>query len=242
MITITDLHATIEGTEILKGLNLELKRGEFAALMGPNGSGKSTLAHVLAGHPSYQVTTGTALLNEDSLLDLPPEDRASRGLFLAFQYPASIPGVSVSSFLRLARNAQNKARGESPISLAPFLKILKNHMKTLAMPWEFAQRPVNDGFSGGEKKRLEMLQMLVLQPRFVILDEIDSGLDIDAMKVVAKAVNSLDRSRTSVLIITHYQRLLDYLTPDRVHIMKQGRITRSGGPELAQQLEVTGYL
>jgi len=241
MLQITDLHVTTDNKEILKGLNLTLKTGEFAALMGPNGSGKSTLAGTLAGHPAYSVTSGTVTLDGTDLLALRPEERAARGLFLAFQYPASIPGVSVSSFLRLALNAQEKANGKPLTALAPFLNELKKQMRELEMPWEFAQRAVNDGFSGGEKKRLEMLQMLVLRPRLVILDEVDSGLDIDAMRLVAKAVNSLDRTQTAVLIITHYQRLLDYLTPDSVHIMRDGSIVTSGGAELAKHLETHGY-
>lgn len=241
MLEIKNLQASIEGNQVLRDLNLSMGTGEIAALMGPNGSGKSTLAHVLAGHPSYEVLSGSALLENQNLLELEPEERASAGLFLAFQYPASIPGVSVSHFLRLSLNAQQKARGEEITGVAPFIKLLRGAMKTLDMPMSFAERSVNDGFSGGEKKRLEMLQMLILQPRLVILDEIDSGLDIDAMQIVAAAVNSLDRSRTSVLVITHYQRLLNYIAPDSVHVMKAGRIVKSGGPELALQLEKEGY-
>jgi Fe-S cluster assembly ATP-binding protein len=241
MLTISKLCAGIEGTEILHEFDLTLKTGEIAALMGPNGSGKSTLAHVLAGHPSYVVESGSALLDEAELLGMEPEERAAAGLFLAFQYPASIPGVSVSSFLRLALNSQEKARGQQPTSLADFIRTLRTHMKQLQIPSEFASRSVNDGFSGGEKKRLEMLQMLVLQPTLVILDEIDSGLDIDAIKVVAEAVHLLDRSKTTILIITHYQRLLHYIKPDSVHVMKSGKIVRSGNAELALELEETGY-
>ena len=241
MLTITDLQASIDATPILKKFSLQVKEGEITAIMGPNGSGKSTLAHVLAGHPSYEVTGGSAHLNKEELLELDPEERAAKGLFLAFQYPPSIPGVSVSSFLRLALNAQEKARGEALTPLNIFLKTLRAQMKQLEIPWEFSQRAVNEGFSGGEKKRLEMLQMLILQPTLVILDEIDSGLDIDAIKVVAAAVQLLDRSHTTVIIITHYQRLLNYITPDSVHVRKAGRIVKSGGPELALELEKTGY-
>jgi len=241
MLTISKLQASIDHTPILKKFSLSIKPGEITAIMGPNGSGKSTLAHVLAGHPSYEVVSGSAQLEEHELLELDPEERAARGLFLAFQYPPSIPGVSVSSFLRLALNAQEKARGEALTPLNVFLKTLRAQMKQLEIPWEFSQRAVNEGFSGGEKKRLEMLQMLILKPRLVILDEIDSGLDIDAIKVVAAAVQLLDRSRTSVIIITHYQRLLNYIKPDSVHVMKAGRLVKSGGPELALELEKTGY-
>ncbi|MCC2631370.1 MAG: Ironsulfur cluster assembly ATPase protein SufC [Patescibacteria group bacterium] len=241
MLEITDLHASIEDKKILSGLSLTIKKGEWAALMGPNGSGKSTLAHILAGHPSYEVQSGSILLEGQDVLAMAPEGRAANGIFLAFQYPASIPGVSVSQFLRLSLNAQQKARGEEVTGVAPFIKLLRTHMKTLEMPMSFAERAVGDGFSGGEKKRLEMLQMLVLQPKLVILDEIDSGLDIDAMKVVSDAVKELDKTRTSVLIITHYQRLLNYLTPDSVHVMKEGQIIKSGGAELALQLEAEGY-
>lgn len=241
MLTITNLRAGIADQTILKDFSLTIPTGEFAALMGPNGSGKSTLAHVLAGHPHYLVDSGSVVLEDISLLELTPEARAQAGLFLAFQYPASIPGVSVSHFLRMALNAQEKAHDLPLTDVAGFIRKLREHMKILRIPISFAERPVNDGFSGGEKKRLEMLQMLVLQPKLVILDEIDSGLDIDAMQVVAEAVNSLDRSRSSVLIITHYQRLLNYLKPDTVHVMKEGVIVRSGDASLALDLEREGY-
>ena len=241
LLTVRDLHAGAGDSPILRGLSLSVKTGEVAAIMGPNGSGKSTLANVLAGHPSYEVSRGSAAFAGSDLLSIAPEERAQAGLFLAFQYPTSIPGVSVSHFLRLCLNAQERANKLAVTGVAPFIRLLRGHMKALSMPSSFAERSVNDGFSGGEKKRLEMLQMLVLQPKLVILDEIDSGLDIDAMKVVAAAVNSLDRSRTAVIVITHYQRLLDYIKPDRVHVMKSGIITESGGPEVALRLEKEGY-
>lgn len=243
MLKITNLHASAGDTGILRGFSLEIAPGSVHALMGPNGSGKSTLAHVLAGHPGYEVTEGSVSLHDNDFLEMEPEARAAAGLFLAFQYPASIPGVPISQFLRLALNSQRKVTGEEPLGLAPFLKELRAAMKALSLPWEFASRAVGDGFSGGEKKRLEMLQMLVLKPKLVILDEIDSGLDIDAMKVVAEAVHLLKKERpdTSFLIITHYQRLLNYIAPDYVHIVTQGQIVKSGGPELAHQLEAEGY-
>lgn len=241
MLNIIDLHASIEEKEILKGVTLSVSEGEYAALMGPNGSGKSTLAHILAGHPSYEVTKGTITLNGHDVLAMTPEERAISGIFLAFQYPASIPGVSVSHFLRLCLNAQQKARGEEISGVAPFIKLLRNEMKALSMSMSFAERSVNDGFSGGEKKRLEMLQMLILKPKLVILDEIDSGLDVDAIKIVASAVTKLESKETSVLLITHYQRLLNYIKPDTVHIMKEGKIVQTGDAELAKQIEETGY-
>ena len=242
MLSISSLTIEIDGTEIVHGLDFQLQAGEFAAIMGPNGSGKSTLANTLAGHPSYLATGGSVTLDSKDLLAMAPEERAQAGVFLAFQYPPSIPGVSVAHFLRMALNAQQAARGEEQTALAPFIKSLRAAMKSLQIPWSFAERSVNDGFSGGEKKRVEMLQMLILQPRLVILDEIDSGLDIDAIKVVADAVHLLDRSRTAVLIITHYQRLLNYITPDSVHVMKDGQLVKSGGPELALELEKSGYV
>ncbi len=238
------LTATTAGLEILHGLSLTIGEGEIHAVMGPNGSGKSTLAQVLAGNPAYTVTGGSAVFRGHNLLDMAPEERASAGLFLAFQYPASIPGVSIAQFLRLARTSQQKARGEAPLGFAPFIAELKLHMKQLALPWSFAERSVNDGFSGGERKRLEMLQMLVLKPRLVILDEIDSGLDIDAMKLVAQAVHFLKAAEpsTSFLIITHYQRLLTHIHPDHVHVLKDGVIARSGSSSLVDQLEKEGYV
>lgn len=241
MFQISNLRAEIEGKEILRGLSLTAKPGEIHAIMGPNGSGKSTLANLIAGHPAYEATGGSITLNKQDVLEMNPEERAAAGIFLAFQYPASIPGVSVSHFLRLALNSLEKARGKKPTPMAEFIRTLRAHMKTLSIPLSFAERSVNDGFSGGEKKRLEMLQMLVLQPRLVILDEVDSGLDIDAIKVVANAVHQLDRTKTTVLVITHYQRLLNYITPDHVHVVQEGQIVRSGGPEVAHHLEKHGY-
>jgi len=240
MLEVSSLSTAIDKKAILHGLNLQVETGETVALMGPNGSGKSTLAAVLAGHPSYEVTSGKALWQGENILELEPEERAARGIFLAFQYPMSIPGVSVSHFLRLALNSQERARNETPTGLAPFIKLLRTQMKQLGIPWEFAERSVNEGFSGGEKKRLEMLQMLILQPKLVILDEIDSGLDIDAIKVVAEAVKLLP-AETTVIVITHYQRILNYIKPQKVHILKEGEIVRSGGPELAYELEKSGY-
>ena len=243
MLTVKKLSVSIADTNILQDLTLTIPTGEIHAVMGPNGSGKSTLANVIAGHPAYTVSSGSIHFANSDILALAPEERAQKGIFLAFQYPASIPGVSVMHFLRLALNAQEKAQGKPLTGVAPFIKQLRARMKELAIPISFAERSVNDGFSGGEKKRLEMLQMLILQPRLVILDEIDSGLDIDAMKIVADAVHTLKKEspETSFLIITHYQRLLDYITPDAVHIMLEGSVTKSGGPELAQTLEKSGY-
>lgn len=241
MLTISKLSASIEATPILHNLNLKIAKGEIAALMGPNGSGKSTLAHILAGHPAYTVESGSALWKGKELLTLKPEERAAQGIFLAFQYPPSIPGVAVSQFLRLARNAQEKARAEKITPLASFIKELRVAMKELNIPSSFAERSVNDGFSGGEKKRLEMLQMLILKPEFIILDEIDSGLDIDAIQIVAKAVNLLHDQGSTVLVITHYQRLLNFIHPDSVHILKNGSLAQSGKAELALELEAKGY-
>lgn len=243
LLHITGLHASIERQPILKGLSLDVAAGEIHALMGQNGSGKSTLAHILAGHPSYEVTDGTATFADQDLLEMEIEERAQAGLFLAFQYPLSIPGVSIAQFLRLAKNAQEKATNQPISGLAPFLKELKAAMKQLELPWSFAERAVNDGFSGGEKKRLEMLQMLILKPKLVILDEIDSGLDIDAIGIVAKAVHHLRETapNTAFILITHYQRLLNHIEPQFVHIVKDGVITKSGGPELAHKLEKEGY-
>ena len=241
MLQVKGLKAASAGTAILKGLDLELQSGTRAAIMGPNGGGKSTFANVLAGNPSYEVTAGSVSWNGADLLAMTPEARASNGLFLAFQYPPSIPGVPVSQFLRLCLGAQETARGEKLTGGTAYIKRLRSAMQALKIKPEFAERGVNDGMSGGEKKRLEMLQLLVLQPTLVILDEIDSGLDIDALRLVAQAIELLDRQKTAVLIITHYQRLLEYVTPDTVHVLIDGRITQSGGPELATDLERTGY-
>lgn len=241
MFTISHLHAGTNNQTILHDLNLTIQPGEITAIMGPNGSGKTTLAAIIAGHPSYQVQEGTILFGDQDILVMAPEERATEGIFLAFQYPPSLPGVSVSHFLRLSLNAQEKARGETLTAMGPFIKRLRTTMAQLQIPWSFAERSLNDGFSGGEKKRMEMLQMLILQPRLVILDEIDSGLDIDAMRIVSQAVQSLDLSRTSILIITHYQRLLEYLQPHTVHVLKEGHIVRSGTSALAKELENSGY-
>ncbi len=244
MLEIKSLHAGITDQEILKGFSLSAKSGEIHAIMGPNGSGKSTLANIIAGHPGYEVYSGTIKFGNSDVLALAPEERAQQGIFLAFQYPMSIPGVSVAHFLRLALNAQEKAQQKTLTGVAGFIKILRTEMKVLGIPMSFAERSVNDGFSGGEKKRLEMLQMLVLNPKLVILDEIDSGLDIDAIKIVANAVHILRERNSEVtfLIITHYQRLLDYITPTTVHIMQDGIIVKTGGSELAHALEKSGYV
>lgn len=236
---IEGLKATIEGKEILKGINLEMKGGEIHAIMGPNGTGKSTLASALMGHPKYEVTDGTVTLDGEDVLDMAVDERARAGLFLAMQYPSEIAGVTNSDFLRSAINAR---RGEgNEISLIKFIRQMESKMKELDMNPEFAHRYLNEGFSGGEKKRNEILQMMPLDPKIVVLDEIDSGLDIDALKIVAEGVNAMKSEDRGFLIITHYQRLLNYITPDYVHVMMQGRIVKSGGPELAQRLEAEGY-
>ncbi|MEF2247546.1 MULTISPECIES: Fe-S cluster assembly ATPase SufC [unclassified Paenibacillus] len=236
---IDGLKAEIEGKEILKGINLEIKGGEIHAIMGPNGTGKSTLASALMGHPKYEVTAGTALLNGEDVLEMGVDERALAGMFLAMQYPSEISGVTNSDFLRSAINAR---RGEgNEISLIKFIRQLEGEMKGLEMNPEFAHRYLNEGFSGGEKKRNEILQMKMLDPKIAILDEIDSGLDIDALRIVASGVNEMRSEDRGFLIITHYQRLLDYITPDFVHVMMQGRIVKSGGPELAHRLEKDGY-
>ncbi|WP_434752008.1 Fe-S cluster assembly ATPase SufC [Paenibacillus amylolyticus] len=236
---IEGLKATIEGKEILKGINLEMKGGEIHAIMGPNGTGKSTLASALMGHPKYEVTDGTVTLDGEDVLDMAVDERARAGLFLAMQYPSEIAGVTNSDFLRSAINAR---RGEgNEISLIKFIRQMEGKMKELDMNPEFAHRYLNEGFSGGEKKRNEILQMMLLDPKIVVLDEIDSGLDIDALKIVADGVNAMKSEERGFLIITHYQRLLNYITPDYVHVMMQGRIVKSGGPELAQRLEAEGY-
>ncbi|CAN5123145.1 Fe-S cluster assembly ATPase SufC [soil metagenome] len=243
MLKITNLTGGLPSQEILKGFTLSVEAGTTHALMGVNGSGKSTLASILAGSPTYQVASGSITWQGSNLLEMSPEDRSHAGIFLAFQYPVAIPGVSVAQFLRLARNSHEQAAGSEVTKLAPFLKELKVAMRQLELPWSFAERAVNDGFSGGEKKRLEMLQMLILKPTLVILDEIDSGLDVDAMKLVATAVHSLKelQPETSFIIITHYNRLLKLITPDYVHMVKTGGIEKSGGPELALTIEEHGY-
>lgn len=236
---INDLHVNVEQAEILKGLSLTVKGGEVHALMGPNGSGKSTLANTLMGHPRYHVTEGEVLLNGMDLLEMDPDERARNGMFLAFQYPAEIPGVTVANFLRTAYNALYGDNGG--ISVLEFHRMLKDKLELLQMDESFLGRYVNEGFSGGEKKRHEILQMAVLKPKIAILDETDSGLDIDALKIVANGVNSLRGPEMGVIVITHYQRILEYLKPDYVHILLDGRIVRSGGPELAEELEAKGY-
>jgi Fe-S cluster assembly ATP-binding protein len=241
MLEVKDLCADVEETSILKGLNLTVNPGEVHAIMGPNGSGKSTLAQVLAGHDAYNVTSGSVRLNGKDLLELKPEERACEGVFLAFQYPVEIPGVSNTYFLKAAINAIRKYRGEDPLDAIDFLKMFKENMKLLDLDDSLINRPVNEGFSGGEKKRNEIFQMLVLDPKLAILDETDSGLDIDALKVVAKGVTQYKRDDNAVVLVTHYQRLLDYIEPDFVHVLHDGRIVRSGTKELALELEERGY-
>ena len=241
MLKIENLHATVDGKPILNGLTLEVPAGEVHAIMGPNGSGKSTLSYVLAGREGYEVTGGSATLNGVDLLAMEPEQRAVAGMFLAFQAPVELPGVGNANFLRTALNAIRRAKGEAEIDAMQFLKLARARMKVLNMPEDMLKRPVNVGFSGGEKKRNEMLQLALLTPSFAVLDETDSGLDIDALKMVADTVNSLRGPAFSALVITHYQRLLNHIVPDRVHVLSAGRIVRSGGPELAQELEASGY-
>lgn len=241
MLEIKNLHANVDGREILKGLDLTLPAGEVHAIMGPNGSGKSTLAYVLAGKDDYEVTEGTVTWNGVDLLALDPTGRAVAGVFLAFQYPMEIPGVATMTFLRSSTNAVRKARGQEELSTPDFLRVLKEKAKTLNIDAEMLRRPLNVGFSGGEKKRNEILQMTLLEPSLCVLDETDSGLDIDALRVVADGVNALRSPERSMLVITHYQRLLDYIVPDRVHVLSDGRVARSGGPELAMELEKSGY-
>lgn len=241
MLKIENLHASVEDKEIIRGLNLELKAGEVHAIMGPNGSGKSTLSYVLAGRDGYEVTDGSVTLDGENLLELETNERAHKGLFLGFQYPVEVPGVSNKVFLRHALNSIRSARGEPELTAVEFLKIYKKRTKQVGMPTDLANREVNKGFSGGEKKRNEVLQMAVLQPRLCILDETDSGLDIDALKAVAEGVNALRSPDRAMLVITHYQRLLDYIVPDHVHVLVNGRIVRSGDKSLALQLEERGY-
>ncbi len=243
MLEIKDLHVKLEeeDKQILKGVDLKIEPGTVHAIMGPNGSGKSTLSYVLSGRDGYEVTGGEASLEGADLLDMDPEERAAAGLFLAFQYPVEIPGVGNMTFLRTAVNAQRKARGEEELSAADFLKLVRAEAKALKIDADMLKRPVNVGFSGGEKKRNEILQMAMLQPKMCILDETDSGLDVDAMKLVSEGVNALRSEGRSFLVITHYQRLLDHIKPDVVHIMAAGRIVKSGGPELALEVEHNGY-
>ena len=241
MLKIQDLHATVGDTEILKGLSLEVPAGEVHAIMGPNGAGKSTLSYVLTGRSGYEVTGGSATLDGENLLALEPNERAARGVFLSFQYPLEIPGVPALTFIRTALNAQHKARGEPEVTAPQFLKLIREKSASLKMDFDMLKRALNVGFSGGEKKRMEILQMAVLEPRLLILDETDSGLDIDALRIVSEGVNALRSPERSMLVITHYQRLLDYIKPDRVHVLSAGRIVASGGPELALELERDGY-
>ncbi len=241
MLEIKNLTAKIDDKDILKGINLTVPDGEVHAIMGPNGSGKSTLSYVLSGRDGYEVTGGSATFDGQDLLDMEPEARAAAGLFLAFQYPVELPGVNNANFLRTALNAQRRARGEAEVDAVGFLKLSRAAAKRLSMPDDMLKRNVNVGFSGGEKKRNEVLQMAVLQPKLAILDETDSGLDIDALKIVSDGVNALRGPNFSALVITHYQRLLDHIVPDRVHVLAGGRIIRSGGPELAHLLEAEGY-
>jgi Fe-S cluster assembly ATP-binding protein len=242
MLEITNLHATVADKPILNGLSLRVPAGEVHAIMGPNGSGKSTLAYVLAGRPGYEVSDGSATFDGADLLSLEPHERAAAGLFLGFQYPVEIPGVSYLQFLRESLNSQRRARGESELSGAEFIKLAKAQAALLGMDAEMLKRPVNVGFSGGEKKRAEMVQMGIMNPKFAVLDETDSGLDIDALKAVGAGINRIMRAPDKgVLLITHYQRLLDYVEPDKVHVLRGGRIERSGGPELAHELEREGY-
>jgi len=241
MLEIRNLHAGIDGNEILKGINLTIRKGEVHAIMGPNGSGKSTLAKVLAGHPAYQVTAGEVLYQGRNLLDLPPDERAREGVFMAFQYPIEVPGVSNAQFLRLAYNEKQKHLGQDELDPLEFKDLLKERAKIVEMDASFMSRSVNEGFSGGEKKRNEILQMAVLEPKLAILDETDSGLDIDALRIVAGGVNYLQTAENAIIVVTHYQRLLNYIVPDFVHVLASGRIAREGGKELALELEAKGY-
>ena len=241
MLTIKNLHARIEEKEILRGLSLEVKPGEVHAIMGPNGSGKSTLASVLAGREDYEVTDGAVSFYGEDLLEMSPEDRARKGLFLAFQYPVEIPGVSNANFLKTAVNEIRKSRGQDPLDSKDFLALMKEKMKLVEMDKSMTQRSVNEGFSGGEKKRNEVFQMAMLEPTLCVLDETDSGLDIDALRIVANGVNALRDQNRSFVVITHYQRLLDYIVPDVVHVLYKGRIVKTGTKELALELEAKGY-
>lgn len=241
MLTIKDLHASINGKEILKGLSLSVKPGEIHAIMGPNGSGKSTLASVITGNPTFEVTHGKVELEGKDLLEMAPEARANEGIFLSFQYPVEIPGVSMVNFMRTAINEQRKYRNQSPLSATDFLRIMREKKELIEMASQLTNRSVNEGFSGGEKKKNEIFQMAMLEPKLAILDETDSGLDIDALRIVAHGVNKLKSSENATIVITHYQRLLDYIIPDFVHVLYDGRIVKSGGKELAHELEAKGY-
>ena len=241
MLEVKNLCVSVHGKPILSGLDLAVAAGEVAAIMGPNGSGKSTLSYVIAGKPGYEVTSGEIRLDGENLLDWEPDERAQKGVFLAFQYPIEIPGVATMTFLKAALNAQRRARGEGDLTTPDFMRRVREASKTLKVDMEMLRRPLNVGFSGGEKKRLEILQMKLIEPRFAVLDETDSGLDIDALRIVADGVNGLRDPGRAFLVITHYQRLLDHIRPDRVHVMANGRIVASGGPELAVELERNGY-
>jgi len=241
MLEIRDLHVKVEDKEILRGLNLKINKGEVHSIMGPNGSGKSTLAQVLAGRETYEITEGEIMFEGKNLIDMSPDERAREGIFMAFQYPVEIPGVANTYFLREAVNAVRKYRGLEPFKHVEFVKMLKSKIKLLEMDDDLLQRSVNEGFSGGEKKRNEIFQLAVLEPKFCILDETDSGLDIDALKIVSKGVNSMRNPERAFLVITHYQRLLNYIVPDYVHVLVDGRIVKSGGKELALELEDKGY-
>jgi Fe-S cluster assembly ATP-binding protein len=241
MLKINNLHVAVGDTPILKGLTLDVPAGEVHAIMGPNGAGKSTLGYAVSGRPGYEATEGSVTWRGEDLLDLDPAERAAKGVFLSFQYPIEIPGVPALTFVRTALNAQKRARGEDEVSAPEFLKQVKAASKALKMDFDMLKRPLNVGFSGGEKKRMEILQMALLEPSLLILDETDSGLDIDALRIVADGVNALRGPERSMLVITHYQRLLDYIKPDKVHVLAAGRIVASGGPELAHQLEAEGY-
>jgi Fe-S cluster assembly ATP-binding protein len=241
MLTIKNLYASVEGMEILKGINMEVKPGEVHAIMGPNGSGKSTLANVLTGKGGYEVTSGEIFYEGEDLLEMEPEERAQKGIFLSFQYPVEIPGVPMVNFLRTSLNELKKARGEEELSAGDFLKLMRQKKELIDMDAQLTNRSVNEGFSGGEKKKNEIFQMTLLEPKLAILDETDSGLDIDALKIVARGVNALKNPKNATIIITHYQRLLDYIIPDHVHVLNKGRIIKSAGKELALELEEKGY-
>ena len=241
MLEVKNLHVAIDGKPILNGLNLTVKPGEVAAIIGPNGSGKSTLSYVIAGRDDYEVTDGEVLLDGENILEIDPEERAAKGIFLAFQYPVEIPGVATMTFLKSSLNAQRKARGEAELSTPEFMKVVREGANKLQVNPEMLKRPLNVGFSGGEKKRMEILQMALLGPRFGLLDETDSGLDIDALRIVASGVNALRGADRGFVVITHYQRMLDYIKPDTVHIMARGQVVRTGGADLALELEKNGY-
>ena len=241
MLSIKNLHASIEDKEILRGINLEIKAGEVHAIMGPNGSGKSTLSAVIAGNENYEVTEGSVILEGEDLAELAPEERAHKGIFLSFQYPVEIPGVSVTNFMKTAINENRKANGKEDMPANEMLKLIREKAELLEIDRKFLSRSLNEGFSGGEKKRNEIFQMAMLEPKIAILDETDSGLDIDALKIVANGVNKLKNENNAVLVITHYQRLLDYIVPDFVHVLMNGKIVKSGGKELAYELEEKGY-